>query len=153
VLCPEKYSAVQRSQHLAQAELRIFDQSYVANFSLVNGQAAFLGENSDHHHIEYFQGLERFQEQGLPCELPVDRRESLQQDLDARGPELEAQSLKALHSGISKDRLGLSHVGMIRDVAPMPLIFPVFDYGLPIVRILFCISLISGPLVPRGVSE
>jgi hypothetical protein len=89
---------VQRSQHLTQADPRVFGQSYVANCSSVNGQAAFLGEDSDHRHIDYFQGLERFHEQGLPYELPVDRRESLKQDPHARGLEQDVQSLEALQA-------------------------------------------------------
>jgi hypothetical protein len=40
----------------------VFGQSYVANFSSVDGQAAFRDEDSDHRHIEYFQGLEKFRE-------------------------------------------------------------------------------------------
>lgn len=50
----ELYTEVQRSQHLTQADPRIFGQSYVANTSSVHGQAAFLGEATDHSHIEYF---------------------------------------------------------------------------------------------------
>ncbi|MCJ1426427.1 hypothetical protein MMC29_004330 [Sticta canariensis] len=46
-------------------------KSYVANTSSVDGQAAFLGESTDHAHIDYFQGLEKFHEPGLPCQLPA----------------------------------------------------------------------------------
>ena len=67
----ERYTEVQRSQHLTQGDPRIFGQSYVANTSSVDGQAAFLGEKSDHAHIDYFQGLEKFRERGLPCQLPA----------------------------------------------------------------------------------
>jgi hypothetical protein len=59
---------------------------------------AFLDEDSDNRHIEYFQGLERFHEQGLPCELPVDRREFLKQDPHVRYLEQEVRSLKALQA-------------------------------------------------------
>src|SRR2546423_5269314 len=45
-----------------------------------------------------FQGLERFHEQGLPCELPVDRREFLKQDPHVRYLEQEVRSLKALQA-------------------------------------------------------
>ena len=65
------YTEVQRSQHLTQADPRIFGQSYVANTSSVDGQGAFLGEDLDHSHIEYFQSLEKFHEPGLPCGLPA----------------------------------------------------------------------------------
>lgn len=67
----ENYTSVQRSQHITQADLRVFGQSYLANCSSVDGQAAFLGELSDHRHIEYFQSIERFWEPGLPHELPA----------------------------------------------------------------------------------
>ena len=49
----------------------MFGQSYVANCSSVDGQAAFRDEDSDHRHIEYFQGLEKFREEGLPDRLPA----------------------------------------------------------------------------------
>jgi hypothetical protein len=53
---------------------RVFGQSYVANCSSVDGQAAFRDEESDHRHIEYFQRLEKFHEEGFKrdpqfCEL------------------------------------------------------------------------------------
>lgn len=85
----ENYTEVQRSQHLTQADPRIFGQSYVANVSSVNGRAAFLGEQTDHSHIDYFQSLEKFREPGLPCELPAHIEESLRQD--PRRQELESE--------------------------------------------------------------
>jgi len=54
-----------------QGDPHVFGQSYVANTSSIDGQAAFLNEPGDHSHIEYFQGLEKFRERGLPCELPA----------------------------------------------------------------------------------
>lgn len=39
----ERYTEVQRSQHLTQGDVRVFDQSYVANTSSVDGHAV-----SDH---------------------------------------------------------------------------------------------------------
>jgi hypothetical protein len=56
-LVAEKYTSVQRSQHLTQADPRVFGQSYVANCSSVDGQAAFLREALDHRHVDYFQSL------------------------------------------------------------------------------------------------
>lgn len=88
----EIYTEVQRSQHLTQADPRIFGQSYVANTSSVDGVGAFLGEPVDHSHIDYFQSLERFREQGLPCELPAHIEESLRED--GRLQELEAEVQK-----------------------------------------------------------
>lgn len=76
----ERYTPVQRSQHLTQADTRVFGQSYVANCSSVDGQGAFLGEPTDHRHVDYFQSLEKFREQGLPCYLPAYLKEALSRD-------------------------------------------------------------------------
>jgi len=54
---------------LTQADPRVFGQSYVANCSSVDGQAAFREGESDHRHIDYFQSLEKFHEDGLPDKL------------------------------------------------------------------------------------
>ena len=75
----ERYTKVQRSQYLIQADPRIFGQSYVADCSSVDGQAIFLREANDHRHIEFFQGLKKFREPGLPYEFRV----ALEEDLDA----------------------------------------------------------------------
>ena len=76
----ERYTEMERSQHITQGDPRVFGQSYVANCSSVNGQAAFLGEVAEHDHIEYFQGLRKFREKGLPCGLPAAIEASLSQD-------------------------------------------------------------------------
>ena len=89
----EIYTEVQRSQHLTQADPRIFGQSYVANTSSVDGQAAFLGEQVNHSHIDYFQSLEKFREPGLPCELPAHMMEDLKHDCRRRELESEVQEL------------------------------------------------------------
>ena len=52
----------------------------MANCSSVDGQAAFLGEAAEHDHIDYFQGLQKFRERGLPCILPANIQASLTQD-------------------------------------------------------------------------
>jgi Protein of unknown function (DUF3435) len=92
----EIYTTVQRSQHLTQADPRVFGESYVANTSSVDGQAAFLGETSDHSHIDYFQSLERFRESGLPCEPPVHVKQRSKDDPQFRKLEKEVQRL--IHS-------------------------------------------------------
>jgi Protein of unknown function (DUF3435) len=86
----QHYTEVERSQHLTQADPRIFGQAYVANTSSVDGQGAFLGEILHHKHIDYFQGLDRFREPGLPCELPARLEESLKQN--SRLQELEEEA-------------------------------------------------------------
>jgi hypothetical protein len=50
----ERYTEVERSQHILQSDPRIFGQSYVANCLAVDGQAAFLDEQPDHTVIDYF---------------------------------------------------------------------------------------------------
>lgn len=101
---------MQRSQHLTQADPRVFGQSYVANCSSVDGQAAFLGEALDHRHVDYFQSLEKFREPGLPCELPAHLEDRLRSEPRLRKLENEIQALKRQDvSGSSlkeaKDRL------------------------------------------------
>ncbi|KIW99637.1 uncharacterized protein Z518_11050 [Rhinocladiella mackenziei CBS 650.93] len=86
-------TAVERSQHLTQADPRVFGQSYVANCSSVDGQAAFRDEESDQRHIEYFQSLEKFHEDGLPDKLPAHLEEELKQDPRLRELETEVQIL------------------------------------------------------------
>ena len=76
----QHYTEVERSQHLTQADPRIFGQAYVANTSSIDGQGAFLGETLKHKHIDYFQGLDQFREPGLPCELPARLEETLKQN-------------------------------------------------------------------------
>lgn len=80
VYSTERYSDVQRSQHLTQADKNVFGQSYVANCSSVDGQSAFLDEEADHSHIDFFQSLARFREKGLPCDLPLKLEHELQMD-------------------------------------------------------------------------
>lgn len=99
----ERYTDVQRSQHLTQADPRVFNQSYVANTSSVDGQAAFLGETSDHTHIDYFQGLEKFREPGLPCELPAHVEQRLNDNPQLRGLETEVQALLHRDAAASKE--------------------------------------------------
>jgi hypothetical protein len=41
---------------------------------------AFLEEQADHREVDYFQGLEQFREQGLPCQLPAAEQDKLEDD-------------------------------------------------------------------------
>ena len=60
-----------------QTDPRIYGQSYIANCSSIDGQGAFLDEPAETYHIEYLQGVSRFQETGLPCRLPAEREAQL----------------------------------------------------------------------------
>ena len=82
-----RYTSVQRSQHITQADSRVFGQSYVANCSSVDGQHAFRDEKTDDRHIEYFQSLEKFHEEGLPDKLPAHLEENI--SLEAERCELD----------------------------------------------------------------
>lgn len=71
----------------------------MANCSSVDGQAAFRDEESDQRHIEYFQGLEKFHEDGLPDELPAHLDEELKQDRRLSELEAEVQTLRGAEGG------------------------------------------------------
>jgi hypothetical protein len=64
---------------------RVFSQSYMADTSSINSQAAFLSEISDHIHIDYFQSLERFRKRGLPYELPTKTEQRLNDSMNSNG--------------------------------------------------------------------
>ena len=56
-----------------------------------------LEEEADHSFIEYFQGVRRFWEPGLPCELPAEKLDALENDANilakkARKLRLEAEN-------------------------------------------------------------
>ncbi|KAH9229106.1 hypothetical protein K456DRAFT_1753003 [Colletotrichum gloeosporioides 23] len=67
----ERYTEVERCQHLTQTDRNIFGSSYVANCSSVDGLGAFLGEQADHSAVNFFQGIEKFRESGAPNVLPA----------------------------------------------------------------------------------
>ena len=71
------YTEAQRSQHLTQADPRIFETNYVAQTSSISGQDCFLGQPLDHRHVDFFEGLGQFVEPGLPPELPARDHENL----------------------------------------------------------------------------
>ncbi|OAA34230.1 hypothetical protein BBO_09285 [Beauveria brongniartii RCEF 3172] len=58
------------SMHLHN-DSRIFGQSYVAFASSCDGLAAFMRETVDHTAVDYFQGLHRFHQPGMPVRLPA----------------------------------------------------------------------------------
>jgi hypothetical protein len=71
-----RYTEVERSQYLTQADRSIFGRSYVAQTS----QSAFLGRAPDYTVVEYFQGLETFREAGAPPSLRSAIRVELEQN-------------------------------------------------------------------------
>ncbi|KAG5758935.1 hypothetical protein H9Q72_012934 [Fusarium xylarioides] len=79
----ERYTEVERSQHLTQADKAVFGQSYTADTSSCDGLSAFLHHQPDHTAIEYFQGLSQFRHEGLPTQLPA-----VLKDKTSRHPEV-----------------------------------------------------------------
>ncbi|KAF6819896.1 hypothetical protein CPLU01_12908 [Colletotrichum plurivorum] len=66
------YVGVSPSVHQIRRHLgKQVDASYVANCSSVDGLGAFLGEQSDHTAVNFFQGLEKYREHGAPIVLPT----------------------------------------------------------------------------------
>lgn len=63
----------------------------MANCSSVDGQAAFRDEVSDHRHIEYFQSLEKFHEEGLPDRLPAHLEQEILRDSELCALDREAR--------------------------------------------------------------
>jgi hypothetical protein len=78
---------------LNQANPRVFGQSYVANCSLVDSQAALRQEEGEQRHIVYSQSLERFHGDRLPDKLPSHIEEELRRVLQLRELQDEVQSL------------------------------------------------------------
>ncbi|EWG46573.1 hypothetical protein FVEG_15996 [Fusarium verticillioides 7600] len=67
----ERYTEVERSQHLTQADKSVFGRSYTADTSSCDGLSAFLGEKPDHRAVRHFQGITQFRQEGLPTQLPA----------------------------------------------------------------------------------
>ena len=88
----ERYTEVERSQHITQTDTRVYGQSYVANTSSVAGKEAFLDEPAQHNHVDYFQSFAKFCEKGLPNSLPAGREALMRQDLQLL--ELESQAIR-----------------------------------------------------------
>ena len=76
----ERYTEVQRSQHLTQADRRVFGKDYMASASSVCGRTAFYNEPSDHDHVAFFQSFAKLRETGLPSSLPAEKVSAIGQD-------------------------------------------------------------------------
>ena len=90
----ERYTEVERSQHITQTDPRVYGQSYVANTSSVDGKGAFLDEPAQHNHVSYFQSFAKFCEKGLPTCLPAEREAAVKQDPGLLALENRATHLK-----------------------------------------------------------
>ncbi|KAK9580195.1 hypothetical protein V6Z90_008222 [Aspergillus fumigatus] len=76
----EKYTLQSASQLLGHKSTSVTAESYVASLCGVDGLNAARGKETDHTHIEYFQGYEQFYEQGLPRKLPIQKELELGSD-------------------------------------------------------------------------
>lgn len=93
---------------------RIFGQSYVAFVSSCDGLAAFLREDVDHTAVDYFQGLERFHQPGMPVKLPTALSKQVQNSAElakydneikcAMSPDGRAKAQKARQNAIKRLR-------------------------------------------------
>jgi hypothetical protein len=64
----------------------------------VNGQKAFRGIECDDRHIEYFQSLKKYREEGLPCTLPAKFHKDIENELLDLAREAETATTKAASS-------------------------------------------------------
>ncbi|KAE8361714.1 hypothetical protein BDV27DRAFT_166718 [Aspergillus caelatus] len=91
----DKYSSALVAQILTQRSKAVYGNDYLANCSGVDVFNALRGRAADHTHIDYFQGYDRFHENGLPRRLPTEEEEKIHEDpcLVAKAAEIQqAQS-------------------------------------------------------------
>ncbi|KAH7124929.1 hypothetical protein B0J13DRAFT_565897 [Dactylonectria estremocensis] len=94
-----RYTEVERSQHLTQADKAVFGQSYTADTSSCDGLSAFLREKPDHRAVEYFQGLTQFRHDGLPTRLPAALKDEV-----SHNPEIVEWDRKIAQASDAKTR-------------------------------------------------
>lgn len=58
----EGYTEVQGSQHLTQADRRVFGRDYMASTSDVCGKPAYWKEPAEHDHVDFFQSFAKSRE-------------------------------------------------------------------------------------------
>ena len=69
----ERYTDVQRFQHLTQKYSCEYGRSYIANTSSACGRSGFLDEEAQHNDLDYIQSLTKFCEAGLVIKLPKEK--------------------------------------------------------------------------------
>ncbi|KAF4227251.1 hypothetical protein CNMCM8980_005978 [Aspergillus fumigatiaffinis] len=102
----EKYTLQSASQLLGHKSTSVTAESYVASVCGVDGLNAARGRETDHTHIEYFQGYEQFYEQGLPRKLPIQKE--LELGSDALLVEMRAEIDNASTTG-DRERLNAQY--------------------------------------------
>lgn len=68
------------AQILTHRSKATYGNDYLANCSGVDVFNALRGRAADHTHIDYFQGYDRFHENGLPRRLPTEEEEKVDED-------------------------------------------------------------------------
>ena len=91
----ERYTEVQRSQHLTQADRRVFGRDYMASTSDVCGKTAFWNEPAQHDHVDFFQSFAKLREKGLPSSLPAEKEAAVRQDPQLLVLEREIERLRS----------------------------------------------------------
>ena len=75
----ENHGSALVSQIYGHKDTGTYPKDYLLHCSPIDPVSAILGEKKQSHHIEYFQGVEKFYERGLPGELPAEIEASILQ--------------------------------------------------------------------------
>ncbi|KAJ5320665.1 hypothetical protein N7508_000948 [Penicillium antarcticum] len=75
-----KHGSALVSQIYGHKDAGTYPKAYLLHCSSIDTVSAVLGEEDQSHHIEYFQGVERFYKHGLPGELPAEIEASILQN-------------------------------------------------------------------------
>ena len=95
----ERYTEVERAQHINHTDTRVYGQRYIANTSSVDGRRAFTDEKAQHDHIEYFQGFKPLREKGLPTQLSAEKMAAVMKDPQLLEFEEKIRLLKVENDG------------------------------------------------------
>jgi hypothetical protein len=90
----ERYTEVERSQHLTQNDPKVYGASYVANTSSACGKSAFAHEEAKHDHVDVFQSFSLLRETGLPDELPAKIKAEIRQEAELIELENQVRQLR-----------------------------------------------------------
>jgi len=101
----ERYTEVERSQHITQNDPRIYGQSYMANTSSVCGKTAFWNEAAQHDYVDYFQSFAKFREKGLPSRLPAEREDAIRRNPQLLEFESKVNRLKGRKGAASEIKI------------------------------------------------
>lgn len=72
----------------------MYDQSYVANTSSVDGRSAFFNEPVQYDHVDYFQSFAKYREKSLSSSLPAEMEAVIRRDPQLLDLEDQIQRLR-----------------------------------------------------------